>query len=303
MSVNPGDLKLCVPAIALLIGGCSSVTAEAPSPSDQAAWAAQCADDDDWDKPGPPFQIIGDTYYVGTCGISAILITGDEGHIVIDSGTKAGAEVVAANIQKLGFALSDVKILLMSHEHYDHVGGLARLQQLTGAKALVSPAARQAMEGGPSSPNDPQHGLSEPLAAVRMDGLVVSGEPVRLGRLAVRPLATPGHTPGALSWQWNAQSSDGSATEITFADSLTPISNDTYRFTDHPAYLAAFRESLGKLAETKCRVLLTPHPSFSGMRDNIIDNGRISPSDTACTDLAEMLTKRLDDRIAKETAQ
>ena len=88
----------------------------------------------------PPGPIHANTYLVGTCGISAILITGEDGHVLIDSGTEAGAELVADNIRQLGFSLRDIRFLLISHEHIDHVGGIARLQQLTGATR--SPAIR-----------------------------------------------------------------------------------------------------------------------------------------------------------------
>src|SRR5918994_7456866 len=80
---------------------------------------AICDDNDDWDKPAPPVRIHANTYLVGTCGISSILITGDGGHVLIDSGTEAGAELVAANIRQLGFKLSDIRYLLVSHEHID----------------------------------------------------------------------------------------------------------------------------------------------------------------------------------------
>ena len=99
-----------------------------PPPTPPASeWVNSCTDWDDWDKAGPPYQIYGNTYYVGTCGISAILVTGDKGHILIDGATEAGADVIANNIRSLGFALSDIKLLLQSHEHFDHVAGLARL--------------------------------------------------------------------------------------------------------------------------------------------------------------------------------
>jgi metallo-beta-lactamase class B len=112
---------------------------KAPIEESGPKWAAACKDWDEWDKPAPPVRIHANTYLVGTCGISAILITGDDGHVLIDSGTEAGAELVAANIRQLGFKLGDIRYLLISHEHIDHVGGIARLQQLTGA-TLVSSA-------------------------------------------------------------------------------------------------------------------------------------------------------------------
>ncbi len=99
-------------------------------------YAAMCKDWDDYEKPAPPVRIHGNTYLVGTCGISSILITGTQGDILIDGGTEADADLIAANIRRLGFALRDVKILLHSHEHYDHVGGLAKLQRVTGAESL-----------------------------------------------------------------------------------------------------------------------------------------------------------------------
>src|SRR6476620_7990369 len=91
----------------------------APIQTAGPAFAAACKDWDEWDKPAPPVRIHANTYLVGTCGISSILITGNEGDILIDGGTEVGAGLIASNIRKLGFKLSDVKILLHSHEHAD----------------------------------------------------------------------------------------------------------------------------------------------------------------------------------------
>jgi metallo-beta-lactamase class B len=91
---------------------------------------AQCAGRDGWSDPSLPVRIHGDTYWVGTCGISAILIASPQGHILIDGATAEGAPVIAANIERLGFRMADVDLILASHEHFDHVGGLAELQPL-----------------------------------------------------------------------------------------------------------------------------------------------------------------------------
>src|SRR5687767_5418483 len=112
-----GVVLPCVAFVACAVSPLPTVTAAQMDKLDRKAWAEACADWDEWEKPGPPYRIHGNTYYVGTCGISAILISGDDGHVLIDSGTDAGAALVAANIEALGFTLSDVKILLMSHEH------------------------------------------------------------------------------------------------------------------------------------------------------------------------------------------
>jgi ribosomal protein L11 methyltransferase len=118
--------------------------------------------------------------------------------------------------------------------------------------------------------------------------------------LAVHAIATPGHTPGAMSWYWDIWLSGDLAATIVYADSLTPVSSDGYRFTDHPSTIAAFRSSLAKIAGLNCRLLLSPHPSASGMRANILAHGRIAASRSACKDYAEGLTEALDERLAKE---
>ena len=127
-------------ALAITAAGCmppeeqSSVPAAEPQASvtsslelgtsfSESAFLEACEDWDEWDKPAPPFQLLGDTWYVGTCGISAILIIGEDEHVLIDSGVDAAVPLVLDNIRALGLDPRDVGHLLMSHEHFDHVGG------------------------------------------------------------------------------------------------------------------------------------------------------------------------------------
>lgn len=271
----------------------------APLATSGPAFAQACAGSDDWERPAPPVRIHGNTYLVGTCGISAILITGTDGHILIDGGTERGADLIASNIRKLGFRLQDVKFLLHSHEHFDHVGGIARLQQLTGAQLVASPAAAKVFATGFASEDDPQSGMHKPFPPAHVDRVVRDGESVRLGNLSLTAIATPGHTPGALTWHWG--SCDGPiCRRIVYADSLSPISSETYRFSDHPDYLAAYRASLAKVAAVECDILLTPHPSASDMPKRL---GRASVEDRdACRNYAAEIGKRLDERLAKEAA-
>src|SRR5436305_6423397 len=105
----------------------------APIESAGPRWALTCKDSDDWNKPAPPVRIHGNTYLVGTCGISSILIVGDQGDILIDGGPESAANLIADNVPALGYRVQDIRIILNSHEHYDHVGGIAKLQQLSGA--------------------------------------------------------------------------------------------------------------------------------------------------------------------------
>jgi metallo-beta-lactamase class B len=272
----------------------------APVESAGPAFAAACKDWDDWDKPAPPVRIHGNNYLVGTCGISAILVTGSAGHVLIDSGTEAGADLVATNIRRLGFRLEDVKLLVHSHEHIDHVGGMARLQQLTGAQLIASPNAAPVFATGTAGAGDPQAGMHPPFPAARVDRLIRDGEVVRLGNLALTAIDTRGHTHGALSWQW-VSCDGGVCRTIVYADSLTPVSRDDYRFSDHPGALEAFRRSIARVGALDCDILLTPHPSASGMLDRLAGRAPLV-NERGCADYAAALAKRLDERLAKEAA-
>lgn len=273
------------------------------APIEQAGplWAATCQDWDDWDKPAPPVRIHANTYLVGTCGISAILITGGAGHVLIDGGTEKGAEVIAANIRTLGFKLGDVRFILHSHEHFDHVGGIALLQQMTGATLIASVPAAAVFATGTASKDDPQTGMHKPFRAATVGRTVADGGIVQLGDIILTAMTTPGHTPGALSWRW--ESCDGNICRtMIYADSLSAVSRDDYRFTDHPAALASFRRSIAKIAAVPCDILLTPHPSASQMRARI-SAGKPLLDPAACRTYAAGLSTALDTRLAKEAAK
>jgi metallo-beta-lactamase class B len=264
-------------------------------------WARTCKEWDDWDKPAPAVRIHANTYLVGTCGISAILITGSDGDVLIDGGTEAGAEVIADNIRSLGFKLAEVKYLLHSHEHHDHVGGLARLQALTGATLVASAPAPRVLATGAVRADDPQAGMDKPFAAASVGRTIADGGEIRLGNLMLTAIATPGHSPGALSWRW--ESCDGGVCRtMVYADSLSAVSRDNYRFSDHPKYLAAFRQSIAKVAASRCEILMTPHPSASAMRARMIKEKPLFDPE-GCRNYAAGLTKALDERLAKEQAK
>jgi metallo-beta-lactamase class B len=276
-------------------------TAEPPiAPVEVAGpkFAAACKDWDEWDKPALPVGIFGNTYLVGTCGISAILITDPAGDILIDGGTDKDADLIASNIRRLGFRLTDIKYLLHSHEHLDHVGGLAKLQRITGAQLVASAAAAPVLDSGNASGDDPQFGENPPFPGAHVDRVVRDGEQIRIGNSVVTALATPGHTPGALTWRWGS-CRGGICRQIVYADSLTPVSSDKYRFSDHPAYLAAFRASIAKVAALDCDILLTPHPSASHMIDRFAGRAPLEDAN-GCRAYAAALTKQLDERLAKE---
>jgi metallo-beta-lactamase class B len=171
---------------------------------------------------------------------------------------------------------------------------------MTGAQLIASPAAAAVLNSGTAAADDPQYGINPPFAAAHVDRIVGDGEQLRIGNSVVTALATPGHTPGALTWHWGS-CQGGVCRQIVYADSLTPVSGKAYRFSDHPAYLAAYRSSIAKVAALPCDILLTPHPSASDMVSRLQRASVENPN--ACRDYAAALSKQLDERLAKEAAK
>ncbi|MDG6078328.1 subclass B3 metallo-beta-lactamase [Erythrobacter litoralis] len=306
-------------AACLSAAGCVATAEEAMPVADVAAsryypdraergnsadFLAACKDWDEWDKPAPPFQIFGNTFYVGTCGISAILVVGEEGHVLIDSGTDTGADVVLANIRALGLDPRDVRYLLHSHEHFDHVGGHAKISAATGATVIVSPEAVQVFVNGEAHPDDPQAGMHDAFAPVGKVREIGDDETVKLGDLELTAHLTPGHSPGAMSWTWWACSLPGDppvCRRVAYVDSLSPISADAYRFTEHSEAVAAFRTSIDTVRALPCDLLLTPHPSASDMLVRLREGGLLGQGQ--CAAYADSIAKRLDARLAEEAGE
>lgn len=269
------------------------------------AFLETCEAWDEWDKPAPPFQIMGNSFYVGTCGISAILVTTQEGHVLLDSGVPAAAPLILANIRDLGFDPKDVRYILMSHEHFDHVGAHAALAQATGAEIVASRRAAPVLKSGVVAKDDPQaasgHPAMQPVTSVRM---VEDGDILKLGDREFTAHTTPGHSPGALSWTWSSCSlpfEPPVCRRMAYVDSLSPVSADDYRFSDYPHYVAEFRDSIDKVRFLPCDYIVTPHPSASGMIAGMRNGsyGEAGP----CQRYANALAEKLDERLAKEAAQ
>jgi metallo-beta-lactamase class B len=264
-------------------------------------WVAACNGHfQDWNRPAPPVRIHGNTYLVGSCGISSVFIVGEQGHILIDGGTEQDADIIAANIRTLGYRPEDIRFILVSHEHFDHVGGIAQLQRMSGAVVVASAPAAKVMTSGMPAKDDPQYGALKSFPPVRVGRVVRDGEEVLLRDLMAKAITTPGHTSGALSWRW-VSCDGGVCRTIVYADSLSPVSNDTYRFSDHPAELAAFRASIAKIAASPCEILVTPHPTASQMPDRLALGKPLLDTD-ACKNYAALKAKDLNERLAKEAA-
>lgn len=289
-------LALAVLAVSACISQPPSI--EMPVADDGSAWVASCGPNDPWDKPGPAYRVFANTYYVGTCGIAAILVAGDQGHVLIDGGTQRGGRLIADNIASLGFDIRDIRILLHSHEHYDHVGGLAFLQRQSNARVIASVRAEPVLRTGIVAANDPQSGMHAAFAAVPVAATVSHGEQLTLGQITLTAFETPGHSPGALSWTWTSCAA-GECKAMAYLDSLSPVSRDTYRFADHPQYLARYRDGLAALTDIDCDFALTPHPVASAMHQRLASPVGLEDK-RGCQNYVDRISARLEARLLKE---
>ena len=276
-------------------------TAAAPGAASVAEWREACAGKDGWSDPAPPLHVFGNVYDVGTCGITALLVTSPKGHILLDAATAEAAPSIAANIERLGYRLSDVKRIGASHEHLDHVGGIAELQRRTGATLMAMPAAFVPLESGIVDPDDPQSGLLAPFPPAQVGMVLSDGFVVRLGPLALTAHSTPGHAPGSTSWTWRSCENRQCVT-VAYVDSLTAVSAEPYRFSDHRRYLSAYRASLRKIRFMRCDLLITPHPGASNFIDRLEGKAQLVDRG-ACRDYAERAGAALDARLAREKAR
>ena len=167
----------------------------------------KCDSCDEWNKPREPFKVFGNTYFVGTDGLSAILIVGDAGLILLDGGLEQSAAVIDANIRKLGFKTQDITLIVNSHGHYDHAGGIAALQRASGAMVAASPSGADALRRGENTTDDPQFGFGKAFNGfppVKNVKVIKDSETLSVGNLSITANFTPGHTPGSTTWTWKS---------------------------------------------------------------------------------------------------
>lgn len=261
-----------------------------------------CASCKVWNAQEEPFKIYGNTYYVGTHGLSSILITSPSGHILIDGDLAESAEQIRDHIRVLGFRIEDVKLILNSHVHFDHAGGIAILQQWSHARVAASEQSAPVLSKGGVAKDDPQYGIIPPIMKVKHVERFHDGDILRVGDLSVTAHLTPGHTPGGTSWTW--KSCEGAqCLNMVLADSLTAVSAPGFKFTAHPDLLKGFEKSFAFLESTPCDILITTHPDISGLWDRLDRRNQGAKPDpmidsNACRALAanarEQLRKRLD---------
>jgi metallo-beta-lactamase class B len=262
---------------------------------------SQCAE---WNSPQTPFRIFGDTYFVGTHGLSAVLIASDAGHVLIDGDLPESAGQIVAHIRSLGFRIQDVKIILNSHVHYDHAGGIAELQRLSGARVMASAWSAAVMKRGGVGRDDPQFGILSPIAPIKNVHEVGDGETLSVGDLRITAHFTPGHTPGGTSWTWKSCEANV-CRDMVYADSLTPVSAPAFKFSTSAHAIDDFEKSFAFLESAPCGILITAHPDASDLWDRLDARQRGATPDPmvkagACRDLAARNREQLRQRLERE---
>ncbi len=205
-----------------------------------------------WNQPVPPFRIEGNLYYVGANDITSYLITTPEGHIVLDGGFVETAPMIRANIERLGFRIEDVKILIGSHAHLDHAGGLAELKRLSRAQFVSS--ALEAPLYAAGGKGDPQFGDRLPFPPIVADRTIADGEQVKLGGVTMTAHITAGHTRGCTTWTL------GDAVFLcspSVPSGYQLIGNERY-----PNVVEDYRRQFAFLRSLKPRIFLASHGAF-----------------------------------------
>src|SRR5258707_13794702 len=237
--------------IAVLCGGAALV-------------AAQTAD---WTEPFPPFRIAGNLYYVGSKGLANYLVTTPQGNILINSDLEANVPLLQASIEKLGFKFADTKILLISHAHFDHDAGSAKIKELTGASYMVMDADVPVVESGGKA--DFQYGNRAEFLypPAKVDRVLHDGDEVKLGGAVLVAHLTPRHTKGCTTWTMKV--TEGGKTYnvvIVGSPNVNPgyklVHNNTY-----PQIASDYLRLFDVLKTLPCDIFLGAHGGYFGLEE------------------------------------
>jgi metallo-beta-lactamase class B len=239
------------------------------------SWAAVAQNP--FSEPFPAHKVIGNVYYVGSKDLASYLITTPEGHILINSGFEETVPLIRKSVESLGFKMADVKILLNSHAHSDHVAGLAALKDLTGAKVYVMRGDDGVIASGGKGQYLYTGSRWKPCP---VDRVLEDGEEVKLGGVTLVARRTPGHTRGCTTWTWKAEDG-GKACDVVVIGS--PNVNPGYRLVenkDYPEIADDFAKTFKVLKALPCDVFLGAHGGYYGMVEKHARAAKDSPANT-----------------------
>ena len=216
----------------------------------------------DWTEPFPPFKIAGNLYYVGSKGLANYLITTPQGHILINSDLEANVPLIRESVEKLGFKFTDIKILLISHAHWDHNAGSAAIKSLTGAKYMVMDADVSVVESGGKSDFHYGNVPTSLYPPTKVDRVLHDGEEVKLGDAVLVAHLTPGHTKGCTTWTMRVQEA-GRAYNVVIIGS--PNVNPGYQLANNASYrqiAADYERTFRVLKLLPCDIFLGAHGTY-----------------------------------------
>lgn len=271
---NAFDMRSMTAALAFVLAAAVAVPGRGENPSS-------------WTEPVEPFRIAGNLWYVGTADLGSFLLIGRDGAILLDAPLEENAQRILRNVRKAGVKPSAVGILLNSHAHFDHAGGLATVKKATGAALYLSPADAELAERGGRS--DFAFGDEYPFAPVRADHLLRDGEVVRLGDLEMTALFTPGHTKGCTSWRTTVVEK-GKPLDVVFVCSLTAPGYKLVGNEKYPEIMDDYRRSIETLRAIGADIFLSNHGSFF---DLTAKRARVGSKENPFID-REALGKHLD---------
>jgi metallo-beta-lactamase class B len=226
--------------------------------------------------PAPPRHLVGNIYYVGAIGVSSYLITTPEGHILLDTGFEDTVPIILRGVEQLGFKPGDIKIILSSHAHIDHVGGHAAMQRATGARIVASAADARVLESGGADDFIPFPRETILFAPVKVDRIVADNEEVKLGGIVLTAHLTPGHTRGATTWTMQVAGTGARPWDVVFYSSATI--NPGTRLVVDPSYAgiaADLAHTFAQLRALPCDIFFAPHGGQFAMADKFarLDRG------------------------------
>lgn len=245
-------------------GFAADPAAELPKPPERD-WIVNLFES--WKSPVPPRKLVGPIHYVGTAGVSSFLITTPQGHILLDTGFADTVPQLIGSIEQLGFKPGDVRLILSSHAHVDHVGGHAEMKRLTGAQVVASAADRRLLESGGADDYLPWPKDVLRFEPVKVDRVVGDNERVNLGGVTLTAQLTPGHTRGATTWTMEVKEG-GKTYHVVFFSSVTVNQGTRLKLKpSHPEIVKDFDQAFVRLKGLKCDIFFAPHAGQFGMAE------------------------------------
>jgi metallo-beta-lactamase class B len=240
---------------------------------------AQSTAASEYEKPFPPYKVAGNLYFVGTAGLSNYLITTPVGHILINSDLESTVPIIRRNIEQLGFKFSDVKILLISHAHFDHNAGSALVKELTGAKYMVMDADVPLVEQGVKLDFQYADQASAQFKVTKVDRVLHDNDTVTLGDTTLVAHLTPGHTRGCTTWTMKV-TEGGKSYNVTIVGS--PNVNPGYKLVNnarYPGIAQDYEKTFRVLKSLPTDIFLGAHPNYYGMEAKYarLDHGALKP--------------------------